>query len=141
MSSPFFGLEIGASALRAAQQLLDTAAHNVSNANTPGYSRQQVSLVEAPPYTSPGFNRTGLPGQIGSGVSVSAITRVRDSFLDLQVQAQAGVMGEWNTRQQELAKIEALFPEPSDSGLGGTLSKYWNTCPAQIRKRAWARNT
>jgi len=126
MSSPFFGLEIGASALRAAQQLLDTAAHNVSNANTPGYSRQQVSLVEAPPYTSPGFNRTGLPGQIGSGVSVSAITRVRDSFLDLQVQAQAGVMGEWNTRQQELAKIEALFPEPSDSGLGGTLSKYWN---------------
>jgi flagellar hook-associated protein 1 FlgK len=126
MGSPFFGLDIGASALRAAQQQLDTAAHNVSNANTPGYSRQQVTLVESPPYSLPAFNRTGMPGQVGSGVTVAAITRVRDSFLDLQVQVQAGLKGEWDTRQQQLAKIEAIFPEPSDSGLGGTISKYWN---------------
>ena len=126
MSSPFFGLDIGASALRAAQQLLDTAAHNVANASTPGYSRQRVSLVQAPPYTYPAFNRSGLPGQIGAGVNVAAITRVRDSFLDLQVQAQTGLQGEWDTRQQELAKIEAIFPEPSDSALGSTVSKYWN---------------
>jgi flagellar hook-associated protein 1 len=126
VSSPFFGLDIGASALRSAQQLLDTASHNVANANTPGYSRQRVSLVAAPPYTYPAFNRTGLPGQIGAGVNVTAITRVRDNFLDLQVQAQAGLQGEWDTRQQELAKIEAIFPEPSDSGLGDSVSKYWN---------------
>jgi flagellar hook-associated protein 1 FlgK len=126
MSSPFYGIDIGASALRAAQQLLDTAAHNVANANTPGYSRQRVTLTEAPPYTYPSFNRSGLPGQIGSGVTVAAITRVRDNFLDLQVQAQTGLQGEWDTRQQELSKIEAIFPEPSDSGLGGTISKYWN---------------
>ena len=126
MSSPFFGLDIGASALRSAQQLLNTAAHNVANANTPGYSRQRVRLVQAPPYTYPAFNRSGLPGQIGSGVNVAAITRIRDNFLDLQVQAQMGLKGEWDTRQQELAKIEAIFPEPSDSGLGNTLSKFWN---------------
>ena len=126
MSSPFFGLDIGATALRAAQQLLDTAAHNVANANTPGYSRQRVSLVEAPPYTFPAFNRSGLPGQIGAGVNVAAILRVRDNFLDLQVQAQAGLKGEWDARQQELAKIEAIFPEPTDSALGGTISKFWN---------------
>ncbi len=126
MSSPFFGLDIGASALRSAQQLLNTAAHNVANANTPGYSRQRVRLVQAPPYTYPAFNRSGLPGQIGSGVNVAAITRIRDNFLDLQVQAQTGLKGEWDTRQQELAKIEAIFPEPSDSGLGNTLSKFWN---------------
>jgi flagellar hook-associated protein 1 FlgK len=126
MSSPFYGLDIGVSALRAAQQLLDTAAHNVANANTPGYSRQRVTIVESPPYTFPTFNRSGLPGQIGSGVTVLAITRVRDNFLDLQVQAQAALKGEWDTRQQELAKVESIFPEPSDSGLGGVISKYWN---------------
>jgi flagellar hook-associated protein 1 FlgK len=126
MSSPFFGLDIGVSALRAAQQMLDTAAHNVANANTPGYSRQRVSLVESPPFTYPSFIRTGLPGQIGSGVTVGAITRVRDSFLDLQVQAQAALKGEWDTRQQELAKVEAIFPEPSGSGLGNAISKYWS---------------
>jgi flagellar hook-associated protein 1 FlgK len=127
MSSPFYGLDIGASALRAAQQLMDTAAHNVANANTPGYSRQRVQLVEAAPYTYPAFNRSGMPGQIGSGVSVMAITRVRDNFLDLQVQAQTGLKGEWDTRQQELAKVEAILPEPSDSGLGTTISKFWNS--------------
>jgi flagellar hook-associated protein 1 len=126
MSSPFYGLDIGVTALRTAQQLLNTAAHNVANANTPGYSRQRVSIVEGSPYTFPAFNRSGLPGQIGSGVTVAAITRVRDNFLDLQVQAQTALKGEWDTRQQELAKIEALFPEPSDSGLGSVISKYWN---------------
>jgi flagellar hook-associated protein 1 len=126
VSSPFFGLDIGATALRAAQQLLNTAAHNVANANTAGYSRQRVTLSEAPPYTYPAFNRSGLPGQIGSGVNVVAIQRIRDNFLDLQVQAQTGLKGEWDTRQSELAKIEAIFPEPSDSALGGTISKYWN---------------
>jgi flagellar hook-associated protein 1 FlgK len=126
MSSPFYGLDIGASALRAAQQMLDTAAHNVANASTPGYSRQVVSLVESPPYTYPAFNRSGLPGQVGSGVTVAAITRVRDNFLDLQVQAQTALKGEWDTRQQELAKVESIFPEPSDSSLGSALSKYWS---------------
>jgi flagellar hook-associated protein 1 FlgK len=126
MSSPFFGLDIGASALRAAQQQLDTAAHNVANASTPGYSRQRVGLVAAPPYTYPAFNRSGLPGQIGAGVNVASITRIRDNFLDLQVQTQNGLQGEWDARQSELAKIEAIFPEPSDSGLGNTISKFWD---------------
>jgi flagellar hook-associated protein 1 FlgK len=126
MSSPFYGLDIGASALRAAQQLLDTAAHNVANANTPGYSRQRVTVVASTPYTMPTFNRSGLPGQIGSGVTVQAITRVRDNFLDLQVQAQTALKSEWDTRQTELSKVESIFPEPSDSGLGSAISKYWN---------------
>jgi flagellar hook-associated protein 1 len=126
MASPFFGLDIGASALHAAQQMLDTAAHNVANANTAGYSRQRVTLVESAPYTFPAFNRSGLPGQIGSGVTVQAINRIRDAFLDLQVQAQTAIGGQWDTRQQELAKVEAIFPEPSSSALGSVISKYWN---------------
>jgi flagellar hook-associated protein 1 len=126
VASPFFGLDIGASALRSAQQLLDTAAHNVANANTPGYSRQTVQLAASAPFTYPAFNRSGAPGQVGTGVSVMSINRVRDNFLDLQVQAQTGLQGQWDTRQQELAKVEAILPEPSDSGLGSTISKYWN---------------
>ncbi len=126
MSSPFFGLDIGVTGLRAAQQQLDTAAHNVANANTPGYSRQRVTLVEAPPYTFPAFNRSGLPGQVGSGVSVASIMRVRDSYLDLQVQAQNSLKGEWDARQQQLAKVEAIFPEPSTAGLGSVISKYYS---------------
>ena len=126
MASPFFGLDIGSSALRTAQQLLDTAAHNVANANTAGYSRQRVTLVASPPYTYPAFNRSGLPGQVGTGVSVTAITRVRDTFLDLQLQSQTALQTEWDTRQQELSKVESIFPEPSTSALGSVISKYWS---------------
>ena len=126
MASPFFGLDIGASALRAAQQQLDTAAHNVANANTPGYSRQVVTLVESSPYTFPAFNRSGLPGQIGTGVSVAAITRVRDTFLDQQVQAQTSVQSQWDARDQELSKIQSIFPEPSSLGLGNSISQYYS---------------
>jgi len=56
---------------------------------------------------------------------VAAITRVRDTFLDQQVQAQTTLQGQWETRDQELAKVEAIFPEPSDSGLGNTISQYY----------------
>jgi flagellar hook-associated protein 1 FlgK len=126
MSSPFFGLDIGSSALRAAQQQLDTAAHNVANASTPGYSRQVVSLVESPSYTIPAFDRSGLPGQIGTGVTVAAITRVRDTFLDGQLQTQTALQSEWSTRDQELSKVESIFPEPSSSGLGNTISQYFS---------------
>ena len=44
MSSPFFGLDIGVTALRAAQQQLDTAAHNIANADTPGYLARDIDF-------------------------------------------------------------------------------------------------
>ena len=126
MGSSWMGLGIGASALQAAQQQLDTAAHNVANVNTPGYSRQRVRLVASQPYTYPSFNRSGIPGQVGTGVTISSISRVRDAFLDLQIQAQSTLEGGWSARRDELTKIEAVFPEPSDSGLGSVISKYWS---------------
>ena len=43
MTSQFFGLNIAASGLRAANAALNTTANNISNANTDGYSRQKVS--------------------------------------------------------------------------------------------------
>ncbi len=126
MTSAWFGLNTGLRALTAAQIALDTAAHNTANANTDGYSRQRVHLVAGDPYSIPAVNRSGLPGQIGTGVSVATIERVRDAFLDLQIRDQVAVGGDWDTRRDELAKVEALFPEPSASGLGSLLGRFWD---------------
>ncbi len=126
MPSPFGGLSIGLSGLLAAQQAMETASHNVANANTPGYSRQRVNLVASRPYTYPAFNRSGLPGQIGTGVSVASIERVRDAFLDLQIRGELPLQSQWETRRDELGKIETVFPEPSTSGLGSVLGKFWD---------------
>ena len=126
MPSAWFGLNTAVSALTAAQTALDTAAHNTANASTPGYSRQRVQLVASAPFTYPAFNKSGLPGQIGTGVSVASIERARDSFLDVQIRGQNELSGYWDVRRDELAKVETVFPEPSDSGLGSVLSKFWS---------------
>src|SRR5690242_5432808 len=102
MPSAWFGLNTAVSALSAAQTAIDTAAHNTANASTPGYSRQRVNLVASPPYAYPAFNRSGLPGQIGTGVSIQSITRARDAFLDGQIRDQSALGGYWNARRDEL---------------------------------------
>ena len=126
MPSAWFGLNTAVSALTAAQTALDTAAHNTANASTPGYSRQRVRLVASAPFTYPAFNKSGIPGQIGTGVSIASIERARDGFLDGQIRGQNELSGYWDTRRDELAKVETVFPEPSDSGLGNVLSKFWS---------------
>ncbi|HEX8941064.1 MAG TPA: flagellar hook-associated protein FlgK [Candidatus Limnocylindrales bacterium] len=126
MTSAWFGLNTALSALRAAQTQLDVSAHNTANANTPGYSRQRVELIAGEPYSYPAFNRSGLPGQIGTGVTVAQIQRVRDAFLDGQLREQLGLQGQWQTRSDELAKVETILPEPASSGLGSALSTFWN---------------
>jgi flagellar hook-associated protein 1 FlgK len=126
MGSAWFGLNTGLRALVASQLALDTAAHNTANANTEGYSRQRVRLVASEPFSYPAFNRTGLPGQVGTGVTVATIERVRDAFLDLQIRSQIALQGQWETRRDELAKVESVFPEPGGSGLGDVLGRFWN---------------
>jgi flagellar hook-associated protein 1 FlgK len=126
MPGAWLGLNTALSALTASQLALDTAAHNTANASTEGYSRQRVNLVESAPFTYPAFNRSGLPGQLGTGVTVATIERVRDSFLDLQIRSQLSLQGQWQTRSDELGKVESVFPEPGGSGLGTALNSFWN---------------
>jgi flagellar hook-associated protein 1 FlgK len=126
MPGGWLGLNTALSALTASQLALDTAAHNTANTNTEGYSRQRVNLVESPPFSYPAFNRSGLPGQLGTGVSVATIERVRDAFLDLQIRSQFALQGQWQTRSDELAKVESAFPEPNGSGIGTALNAFWN---------------
>jgi flagellar hook-associated protein 1 FlgK len=126
MTSAFFGLNTALRALNAAQTQLDTAAHNTANASTPGFSRQRVTIVASEPFSYPSFNRTGLPGQIGSGVTVAAIERARDGFLDIQIRTQSETSGYWDAKRDELSKVETVFPEPSDAGLGTVMSRFWS---------------
>jgi flagellar hook-associated protein 1 FlgK len=126
VGSAWFGLSTALRGLVASQVMLDIAAHNTANANTPGFSRQRVGLIASAPFSYPAFNRSGLPGQVGTGVSVATITRVRDAFLDLQLRGQIPLEGAWTTRRDELTKVEAVFPEPDASGLGTVLGRLWD---------------
>ncbi len=127
MANGWMGLNTALSGLRTSQEMLDIASHNIANASTPGYSRQRATLVAAPPFSLPAFNRTGLPGQLGTGVQITSINRIRDVYLDQQINQQQSLTGYWSARSDVMATAESVFPEPSNTGLGNELSKFWSS--------------
>lgn len=127
MTSAFFGLQTSLRGLLAHQQAIDVTGHNVANANTPGYSRQEALLEPTRPYVVPSNSvNTGAGAQLGSGVDVAAIRRVRDQFLDLQYRAQQMSLGDATARTTSLDQAELAFAEPTDDGLAAQLAKFWN---------------
>lgn len=127
MRSTFFGLEIGRKALQTQQRALDVTGHNIANANTPGFTRQQAVMAATNPFAMPAFNRPIGAGQLGTGVEVQEIRRLRDDFIDLQVRQEVNKTGEWEVKQNSLKKLEVLLNEPSDAGLRTVLDQFWNS--------------
>jgi flagellar hook-associated protein 1 FlgK len=127
MTSAFFGLQTSLRGLLTQQQALDVTGHNIANANTAGYSRQEAVLEPTRPYIVPSNSvNTGAGAQLGSGVDVAAIRRIRDQFLDLQYRAQQMSLGDATARTGSLGNIEGAIAEPTDDGLAAQLSRFWD---------------
>jgi len=126
VTSPFFGIETARRALQTQQTLVDITNQNIANANTPGYSRQTADLQATLAYPIPVFSTSGQPGQVGTGVQVTQITRARDTFLDGQVRAQLSSQGRWDTRKTTLSNVESVINEPSTIGLSSLMTKYFS---------------
>jgi len=125
--SAFFGLQTALRGLVAHQRALDTTAHNIGNASTPGYSRETANLTAAPALTLPGVTSAGGIASLGSGVDVESFTRTRDAFADLQYRAQNMSLGQYSTTADKLSEAEQSLSEPGDNGIGKVLSDFWNT--------------
>jgi flagellar hook-associated protein 1 FlgK len=111
-------LSIGTRAMFANYAALQTIGHNIANANTDGYSRQQVELATAQgQYTGAGF--------FGKGVDVAAVTRAHNEFLTREAVAAASQAGVDGARFEQLQRLEAVFP-PGESGLGWSASAFFN---------------
>jgi flagellar hook-associated protein 1 FlgK len=121
------GLQTALSGLMAEQEMLDITGQNIANANTAGYSRETATLGTSPPIEIPAMSRvTGDGGQLGTGVSVESITRIRNAYLDAQYRAQNSSLGGASTQAEELQQAEGAFSEPSSSSLASQLSAFWS---------------
>ncbi|MFZ3102709.1 MAG: flagellar hook-associated protein FlgK [Desulfitobacteriaceae bacterium] len=121
MPSTFFGLEISRRALQAQQIALNTTGHNISNASTLGYSRQNANLQATTPWST--FDN-GHNISLGTGVSVENITRARDAFIDRQLRWETSKQQYWAGRQDALQKIEGIVNEPSDNSLHADMDNF-----------------
>src|SRR6266542_1635186 len=128
MRTSFFGLNALLASLRAQQEAIDTTNHNIANANTEGFSRQVASMAPTAPYTLPSANRdSGLALQIGTGVEVTQIKRMRDQFNDVQLRQQATLESNSQTLADGLGQVEGLLNEPGDHGIQNLVSNFFNS--------------
>lgn len=124
--STFSGIEMGKRSLFAHSQSIQTAGHNLSNSSTEGYSRQRVELKATDPLYRPDLSRVETPGQIGQGVSIESIRRIRDTLLDKRIVAQSENTGYWNTRNQYILMMEQVYNEPDETSLRTRMDQFWD---------------
>src|SRR5580692_982146 len=121
------GLQTALSGLIAEQTALDTTGNNIANANTEGYSRETALMEPNPAIPIPAISaRTGEGAQLGAGVTVETIIRIRNSYLDAQYRTQNSALSAATTDAEELEQAQSAFNEPSSAGIASQLSKFWS---------------
>lgn len=127
MGSTFSGIELGKRSIMAHTDAISTAGHNISNANTEGYSRQRVQLKEFDPLYRPDLERPERAGMIGQGIDVQSIMRIRDEMLDQRITAQQNQESYWDTRSKYYTMIEQIYNEPDEVSVRSNMDKFWES--------------
>ncbi|MEO7031027.1 MAG: flagellar basal body protein, partial [Herbaspirillum sp.] len=111
-------LNIGNTALNAAQIGLSTAGHNIANASVPGFNRQEVIQGTA--------NAQNLGfGYVGQGTNVRTIQRVYNDFLNTQVVASQSAKSALDTYYTQISGIDNTLADTA-AGLSPALQGFFN---------------
>jgi flagellar hook-associated protein 1 FlgK len=120
MSGIFSTLNVANKGMIASQTALHTTGHNISNANTEGYSRQRVELKADLAQTLGGV------GQLGTGVRMEGVARVVDNYITEQIRKESGIFSKFQVKSEVLEQMEIIFNEPSDTSLNFNLGEMFD---------------
>ncbi|NLC56732.1 MAG: flagellar hook-associated protein FlgK [Armatimonadetes bacterium] len=125
MSATFLGVETALRGALAHQQALNVAAHNVANASTPGYTRQNPVFRTTPGCPAPA---AGYPeaGPLGTGVTIVQIHRVHDRWLAGRARTSAAAHSYWNVQRQFSERIELVVGQDGGAGINSLMDRFWN---------------
>lgn len=119
MPSTFLGLNTGLSGLNYYQAALNTTGHNISNADTVGYSRQQVLSKAAQ-----ALRVNSSYGMMGTGVSTTGIEQLRNAYYDTKYRASSSKYNEYNSIKEQLSQLQSYMNEMlSETGYTQLLSE------------------
>ena len=119
MSLDFY---IPLSGIRAGEKMIQVAQNNIANASNTSYARQRVEL-NASDYP---IGISGINAQLGSGVVVEQITRVRDELLIQQTRTESGTIGYYSAARDVLSNIEIIFNETGDDSVSDLMMNFFN---------------
>jgi len=111
-------LGIGATGVIAYKSALDTIGHNISNANTEGYSRQRVNLATHQP-SFEGY------GYIGNGVHADSVERLYDQFVNAQIRGSSSSEAQFDTYHTYAATLDNLLADENLS-LDPSIQNFFN---------------
>lgn len=123
---PLMGsLYVGASGLQNSQNALNTTAHNVSNIDTTGYTRQQVQL-SARSYLRLSVDPKAVNNkQVGMGVQYSRAKQVRDYFLDKTFRKESGRSMFYEVSTEVMEEVESQLGEMNGEAFQTTITDFW----------------
>lgn len=127
MRSTFMGLEASKRGLFTQQSALYTTGHNISNANTQGYTRQRVNMEATEGFPGTGLNSPKTAGHIGTGVQAHSVQRMRDEFTDRQYRQETNKLGYWESKTKSISQMEDILSEPSEFGLNQAFNDLWKS--------------
>ena len=123
---PLMGsLYVGASGLQTGQNALNTTAHNLSNIDTKGYTRQQVQQ-SSKSYLTLSIDVNSVNNkQVGLGVTYSRAKQVRDYFLDKTYRRESGRSMFYEVSTEVMEEVESQLGELHGEAFQGTMSDFW----------------
>lgn len=107
-------LDLGKRAIMAQTEALKVVGDNISNINTPGYSRKRIELKNSI-YT----------GQ--QDLNQLETRRIRDKFIDNHLRKENQSLGNWEMKSQMYGQVEQVFLEPSENGINNMIGEFWNS--------------
>ncbi len=113
-------LNIAKEALFAQKTAINVAGHNISNINTPGYTRQQLDLTTHIPTKE-------AVGHIGNGVKSQEISRLYDQFMTERIMTQEATVQNLDAQMQMMKPVEASFNEAPGLALNELMSEFMNS--------------
>ena len=131
---PLMGsLYIGSSGLQTSQNALNTTAHNLSNVDTVGYTRQQVQQSNRS-YVTLSINPASVANQqYGLGVAYSTVKQVRDIFLDATYRRESGRCNFYQTTTETMEEVESLLGELNGEAFQTTMSDLWTSVQELVK--------
>ena len=118
--SLFSLLSVGTRGMAAAQLGMDISSQNISNSDVEGYSRKRLNMAAD-------YRPDGTYGQMGFGVNVIDITRMRNAFVDQQIRQQNQQVGYYTQVNDAYTTIQNVFTEPSDTGLQNYMDQFFDS--------------
>ena len=125
---PLMGsLYIGASGLQTGQNVLNSTAHNLTNIDTKGYTRQQA-LLGSKSYITVSKNPKAVSNQqYGLGVNFSAVRQVRDYFLDKTYRKESGRSMFYEVSTETMEQVETILGEMNGEDFQTSLTNLWTS--------------